>query len=124
MGRRFFVFAVVAVMSIHAGDYVATADSDPVGESKLPIKRVVIFSSGIGYFQHQGKVEGDASVDLKFRVDNINDLLKSMVLEDRGGGQISTVTYGSRDPITKTLQTFAIDLTKNPTLGKLLEQIR
>ena len=64
-----------------------------------------MFSSGVGYFQHQGKVDGDASVDFKFRVDNINDLLKSMTLEDRGGGQISTVTYGSRDPITKTLQT-------------------
>ena len=47
-----------------------------------------------------------------------------MVLQDLGGGQISTVTYGSRDPITKTLQTFAIDLTSNPTLGELLGQIR
>lgn len=101
-----------------------TADGGAGGDAKLPIKRVVMFSSGVGYFQHQGKVDGDASVDFKFRTDNINDLLKSLILEDRGGGQVSTVTYGSRDPITKTLQTFSIDLTQNPTLGKLLEQIR
>jgi hypothetical protein len=116
------VFALVLVRGVARGE--KAADGAAAGEGKLPIKRVVMFSSGVGYFQHQGMVEGDASVDLKFRVDNINDLLKSMVLEDRGGGQVSTVTYGSRDPITKTLQTFAIDLTKNPTLGKLLEQIR
>ena len=94
------------------------------GDTKVPVKRVVLFNSGVGYFEHGGKVEGDATVDLKFDVDDINDLLKSMVLQDLGGGQISTVTYGSRDPITKTLQTFAIDLTQNPTLGQLLTQIR
>jgi hypothetical protein len=78
----------------------------------------------VGYFQHQGTVTGNASVDLKFRVDDVNDLLKSMVLEDLGGGQISTISYGSRDPVTKTLRTFAIDLTTNPTLGELLAQVR
>ena len=41
-----------------------------------------------------------------------------MVLQDQGGGHISTVTYGSKDPITKTLKTFSIDLTSNPTLGR------
>jgi hypothetical protein len=124
MTRRFVALAVVAVALLSGAARGEKAEDAATAESELPIKRVVIFSSGVGYFQHQGKVEGDASVDLKFRVNNINDLLKSMVLEDRGGGQISTVTYGSRDPITKTLQTFSIDLTKSPTLGQLLSQIR
>ena len=60
----------------------------------------------------------------KFNTGDINDLLKSLVLEDRGGGQISAVTYGSKDPITKTLKKFAIDLTANPTLSQILNQIR
>src|SRR4051812_41260256 len=55
--------------------------------AKVPVKRVVLFSSGVGYFQHQGQVTGNASVDLKFRIEDVNDLLKSMVLEDLGGGQ-------------------------------------
>jgi hypothetical protein len=93
-------------------------------DTKVPVKRVVLFNSGVGYFEHQGQVEGEATVDLKFNVDDVNDLLKSMVVQDLGGGQVSTVTYGSRDPITRTLQTFAIDLTSNPTLGDLLAQIR
>jgi hypothetical protein len=92
-------------------------------EAKLPVERVVLFTSGVGYFEHHGSIDGDASVDLKFRVDDINDLLKSMVVQD-AGGQVSTVTYGSRDPINKTLETFAIDLTSDPTLGQLLAQIR
>ena len=90
----------------------------------IPIKRVVMFSSGVAFFEHAGQVEGDSQVDLQFNVKDINDLLKSMVLQDDGGGKISTVSYGSRDPITRTLSTFSVDLTKNPTLADLLNQIR
>jgi hypothetical protein len=115
-----FVVSVLGRMALGQDDENA-ADN---GDTDVPVKRVVLFNSGVGYIEHSGKVEGDASVDLKFDVDDINDLLKSMVLRDLDGGQISTVTYGSRDPITRTLQTFAIDLTKDPTLGQLLAQIR
>jgi len=99
----------------------AAADEKP---SPLPLKKVVLFNSGVGFFEHKADVEGDAKVDLKFNVGDINDLLKSMVLQDLGGGKVSTVTYGSMDPITKTLKTFAIDLTNNPTMADLLRQVR
>ncbi len=93
-------------------------------ESKLRLRRVVMFSSGVSFYEHSGKVEGDANVDLKFSTSDINDLLKSLVLQDSGGGKVSTVTYSSRAPITRVLDTFAIDLTENPTLGDLLNQVR
>ncbi len=92
--------------------------------NELPLARVVMFSSGVGFYTHSGMITGDAEVPLKFNVNDINDLLKSMVLEDRGGGRISTITYGARDPIAKTLKTFAVDLTNEPTVADLLRQVR
>ncbi len=92
--------------------------------TNLPLTRVVLFSSGVGFFEHAGMVDGNAQVQLQFNVEDINDLLKSMVVQDVDGGQISTVGYGSKDPITKTLKSFAIDLTEKPTLAQLLDQIR
>jgi hypothetical protein len=109
--------AMFTARAAHAQDAEAAA-------AKVPIDRVVLFNSGVGYFEHRGTVAGDATIDFNFRVGDINDLLKSMVVQDLGGGQISTVTYPSRDPVTKTLQSFAIDLTNNPSLGELLAQIR
>lgn len=112
---------------IAAGLFVLTSAVSAMaqqGSANLPLKRVVLFSSGVGFFEHDGQVEGNADVQMKFNVRDINDLLKSMVVEDLGGGQISTVTYGSKDPITKTLKSFAIDLTTNPTLFDLLQQVR
>lgn len=96
--------------------------AEPVAD--LPLKKVVLFNSGVGFYEHRGEVTGDATVDLRFKVDDVNDLLKSLVPQDLDGGKVSTVTYGSRDPITKTLQTFSIDLTRNPTLAQLLDQVR
>jgi hypothetical protein len=92
--------------------------------SELPLVRVVMFSSGVGFYTHSGRITGNVEVPLKFNVDDINDLLKSLVLEDRGGGRISTITYGARDPVAKTLKTFAIDLTNDPTVADLLRQVR
>jgi hypothetical protein len=90
----------------------------------LPIAGVVLFSSGVGYYQREGEVEGHARIDLTFPVQDINDLLKSMVLQDLGGGHISAVSYDSQDPIEKTLKSFAINLTNNPTYGTILQQAR
>ncbi len=67
--------------------------------SDVPLQRVVMFNSGVGFFDRQGTVQGDAQIELKFSVDDINDLLKSMVVQDLGGGHISAVTYGSKEPI-------------------------
>src|SRR5262249_40681375 len=53
---------------------------------QLPLAQAVLFSSGVGYFQREGVVEGTARVDLSFPVRDINDLLKSMVVRDLDGG--------------------------------------
>jgi hypothetical protein len=90
----------------------------------LPIGHVILFSSGVGYFQREGEVEGNSRVDLTFPGTDVNDLLKSLVLQDAGGGKVSTVSYDSPDPIEKTLKSFALDLTYNPSFGQLVNQAR
>src|SRR5262249_19151409 len=85
--------------------------------ASLPIGQVVLYSSGVGYFQREGSVEGDSRVDLSFPVSDINDLIKSMVLRDLDGGHISAVSYDSNAPIERTLKSFAVNLTGNPSLA-------
>lgn len=102
---------------------LAATDRGLAAEAPLPLESVVLFTSGVGYFQHAGEVTGDATVEMQFAADDVNDLLKSMVVLDRDGGA-ATVTYASRDPVTKTLGTFAVNLTDNPSLGDLLGRLR
>ncbi|MBI3781629.1 MAG: hypothetical protein HY278_11335, partial [candidate division NC10 bacterium] len=128
MNRLVSLFSVALAISIalvaSAEDPKSDAGARAAAQNALPLTEVVLYSSGIGYFQRDGSIDGRGEVELRFKVDNINDLLKSMVVQDFDGGQVAAVTYDSRDPITKTLKSFAVDLTTNPSLGQLLEQIR
>jgi len=124
---RLLVVACAAIISsvVAIGGSVVAQDKPAApAAAKLPLSKVVLFSSGVGYFEHQNQIDGTAQVELRFNAKDINDLLKSMVLEDAGGGRIAAVTYGSKDPITKTLKTFAVDLTENPTMSQILAQLR
>jgi hypothetical protein len=90
----------------------------------LPIKQVVLFNAGVGYFLREGKVKGNARVDLTFPVTDINDLLKSMTLRDLDGGLITAVSYDSNDPVERTLRSFAINFNGQPGLANILNQAR
>jgi hypothetical protein len=112
--------------------HVTAADGEAAGADvkdvkpavALPVTRVVLFNSGVGYFTRGGEIEGDTRVDLVFPEEDVNDLLKSMVLEDFGGGRVAAVSYDSREPIDRTLASFAINLNGNPTFAQILQQAK
>src|SRR5262249_17289265 len=72
----------------------------------------------------EGTVEGDARVDLAFPVADVNDLIKSMVLRDLDGGTVSAVSIDSSAPTERTLKSFAVNLTGNPSFAQILNQAR
>jgi hypothetical protein len=119
------------IVGVIGYNMLARAQDEPAGfvgakgkpADPLPIKQVVLFNSGVGYFQREGEIDGNARVQLSFPVGDINDLLKSLVLQD-AKGQVGTVNYDSSDPIDKILRSFALDLTTNPTFGQILNQAR
>ncbi len=102
----------------------AKSELDPKPAVSLPISQVVLFSSGVGSFTRSGPVEGDARVDLTFQENDINDLIKSMTLQDFGDGRVSAVSYDSREPVARTLASFALNLNGNPPLTQILTQAR
>jgi len=92
--------------------------------AELPVTRVVLFSSGVGNFIHSGRITGDDVVTLHFSANQMNDVLKSMVVNDLDGGSVDGIIYPSKEPLTRALQRFAVDLSGNPPLAGLLKQIR
>ncbi|MCS7066780.1 MAG: hypothetical protein NZL85_10995, partial [Fimbriimonadales bacterium] len=90
----------------------------------LPVTRVVLFRSGVGYIERTGSVEGNATLTLMLREPQMNDLLKSMVLIDLDGGRIQPVQYTPRDPLSRTLASYAINIADNPSRATLLSRLR
>src|SRR5262245_36076300 len=136
MRRRGYLFASLsAVIAVLAAVFLVPRFADTRKEKEtetgksptaeqLPIGQVVLFSSGVGYFQREGFVEGNQRIDLTFPVQDTNDLIKSMTLRDLDGGQVSAVSYDSNVPVERILQSFAVNLTSNPTFADILNQAR
>ena len=72
-----------AMLALSASAACAQVDQGP--PSSLPVRQVTLFTSGVSYTERSGQVDGDASIPLLFRTAQINDILKSLVLLDRGG---------------------------------------
>lgn len=117
-------FCMLLVSAGLAGNHKPLAAEDAAPSAELPIKRVVMYTSGVGFFERGGKVKDDATIELRFGTRDINDLLKSLVLEDLDGGQVTTVSFSGHNPVGQTLKTFSIDLTGDPSLADLLRQVR
>ncbi|MEM8485661.1 MAG: hypothetical protein AAF564_08925 [Bacteroidota bacterium] len=104
--------------------FMATESNAQSQTTNLPIKKVQLYSSGVGYFEHEGRVEGASTTELRFRAAQMNDVLKSLLLQDLDGGRINSIVYPSQDPVDKILGSFDIDLGNNPSLGNVLTQLR
>ncbi len=130
--NRVLLLAPLAGAGVWAGGLWAGGTKPPAGAkpaegpaaTPLPVARVVLFTSGVGYFSRQGTVEGDARVDLQFPESDVNDLLKSLTVEDLDGGKLGAVSYDSQQPVDKILSSFAIDLSGQPPLAHILIQAR
>src|SRR3954454_23120874 len=96
--------SLAVAQTVPAGRGVAAspAVTATVGDVKremteVPVRRVVLFSSGVGFFQHSGKVSGNAATELRFKTDQINDILKTLVVSDASAtGSVKSITYGSQ----------------------------
>jgi hypothetical protein len=64
----------------------------------LPIKSVVLYRSGVGYFERQGSFEGDA-LTFKVKQREVGDFLASLTaVEERAGG-VRSVSFDVPEPL-------------------------
>ena len=76
----------------------------------LGVTRVTLYQNGVGYFEREGKVRGDL-LTLRCRPSQINDLLKSLTVIDRGSGRALSVSL-------------PLDKTSSRALAELPRQVR
>jgi hypothetical protein len=97
--------------------------ANPVA-AKLPVRRVVLYKNGVGYFEHLGHVRGSQDVHVDFTSAQLNDVLKSLTVLDLSGGKIAGVDYNSEAPLARRLATLRLTLGENPTITDFLGALR
>src|SRR5262245_48900670 len=69
----------------------------------LPIRRVVLYSNGVAYVERRGVVTGNVELNLSFKLSQIDDVLKSLIVLDMGQGRIGAVSYNSSEPASSRM---------------------
>src|SRR6476646_5157671 len=88
--------AVLIVGSLYAQNGASKPETSSA--QKLPLRRVVLYKSGVGYFEHAGTVNGNENVEIDLTSSQLDDVLKSLTALDMNGGRISGASYNSQDP--------------------------
>ena len=92
--------------------------------SRLPVKRVVLYKNGVGYFEHTARVHGTQELSIDFTTAQLNDVLKSLTAVDLGEGRVSSVRYNSIAPLDERLKTLRLPFGEQVTQAEYLMALR
>ncbi len=97
---------------------------EATGSASLPVKKVVLYKNGVGYFEHTGRVHGNQELGIEFTTAQLNDVLKSLTVVDLNGGKISGVRYNSVAPLSERLKSLQIPLSEDVPSAAFLIALR
>lgn len=89
----------------------------------LPIRRMLMYRHGIGYFERRGTVAG-AELHLMFPRDAMDDILKSLIVLDLGEGQVLGIDIETPEDRAKQIERGSIHLSDTRSLLDLLRDLR
>jgi hypothetical protein len=90
----------------------------------LPVREVVLYKHGVGFFERSGRLSAGESARLDFNASEMNDVLKSLTVEEKGGGKISGLRYDSMDPLGHKLAEFPFKIGDEQPLSAILGQLK
>jgi hypothetical protein len=96
----------------------------PLLAAELPVRQVVLYKHGVGYFERSGTLGPGETARLDFNAAEMNDVLKSLTIEEKGGGKINGLRYDSSIPLEQKLAEFPIRIEDGRPLTALIDQLK
>ena len=90
----------------------------------LAVRRVILYKTGVGYFEHLGTVRDRQNVTVRFTSAQLNDVLNSLTVLDLGKGQITGISYNSVAPLEQRLGALRLPLDSSTTAREMLASLR
>src|SRR5258707_7620546 len=108
------------------GSKAVTAEARPAPDdsARLPVKRVVLYKNGVGYFEHSARVHGNQDLGIDFTTAQLNDVLKSLTVVDLGDGRISGVRYNFIAPLDERLKALRLPFGEQVSRTDFLSALR
>jgi len=101
-----------------------TACAADLSAADLPVREVVLYKHGIGYFQRSGTVAAGDSARLEFKAQEMNDVLKSLTVTEKSDGAITGLRYDASESLAKKLEEFPFQLGERQPLSSVIDQLK
>ncbi len=101
-----------------------TATPQPAAPNRLPVRRVILYKNGVGYFEHVGRVRGNQTVTVDFTSGQLNDVLKSLTALDLDGGRVSGVSYNSQAGLERRIGALRLPVGQEASRAEFLSALR
>ena len=92
-------------------------------DAELPVRKVILYKHGVGFFERSAVMSGGETVRLQFKAAEMDDVLKSLTVDSRAGA-VAGVRYDSNEPLTKKLDNFPFGVGKAQPLSRILDQFK
>jgi len=89
----------------------------------LALKRVMLSSGGMGYFEYEATVDGDATLKLTVSLQQVDDVLKSLVVYDDKGG-VGGLSLPGREPLAQAFKDLPFDQDSLGSPSQLLATLK
>ncbi len=119
-----FAFAQKKVIASAVPEKTIATALDSNGFARLPVKRVVLYKNGVGYFEHNARVHGNQELAIDFTTGQLNDVLKSLTVVDLGEGHIGSVRYNSIAPLDERLRSLRLPFGEQVSSEEFLTALR
>ena len=114
------VLLILALPVFSSGEGVSEFDSGAAQADSLPVSRVTMYTAGLAHVVHETSVTDDEMILFPVEPGDINDILKSLVVEDLDGGTIDVVNFDSSDPLSVILGNLRVNPSGAPPLADFL----
>ena len=109
--RRWLIVAVVSLLAL------------PAFAQDLALKRVMLSSGGLGYFEYEATVDGEATLKLTVPLDQVDDVLKSLVVYDDKGG-VGGLSLPGKEPLKQAFKDLPFDESSLQSPAALLATLK
>ncbi|MBL8214392.1 MAG: DUF4139 domain-containing protein [Bryobacterales bacterium] len=92
--------------------------------AELPVRKVILYKHGVGYFERSGDLAAGESARLDFKASDMNDVLKSLTVEDKSGAKVTALRYDASEPVDKRLAEYPFAIGSRQALAAFLDQMK
>jgi hypothetical protein len=122
--ERWLILLLMFAIGGALGYAQQSSSSSDTDAARLPVKRVVLYKNGVGYFEHSARVRGNQELGIDFTTGQLNDVLKSLTVVDLGDGKISDIRYNSIAPLDERLRALRLPFGEQITRAEFLSALR